>query len=276
LLLPGPPGEMRPIVDEWCRTHGAALGGGVALVRRVLKIANRPESHVDEVAQPIYSTWRDADPPITTTILAAPGQIELHLTARATNRAQADAALATATDALVAALAPDVFSADGRSMEAVVGDLLRERHSTIALAESCTGGLVASRLTDVAGSSDYVLGGVVAYANHVKTALLRVPEQMIADYGAVSEPVASAMAEGARERTGASIGVGVTGIAGPAGGTPTKPVGTVAIAVSSSAGARVRTYQFRGSRTQIKFQASQSALDMVRRLLLDTEEIRKS
>lgn len=270
LLLPGPPGEMRPMIDRWCQTAGVGLAGGTVLVRRVLRIANRPESHVDEIAQPIYSKWRDGEPPITTTILAAPGQIELHLTARAPSRAAADAALSAATDELVEALAPDVFSTDGRSMEAVVGDLLRQHGRTIALAESCTGGLVASRLTDVAGSSDYVVGGVVAYSNAVKTALLDVPEPMIAEYGAVSEPVAAAMADGARERTAASIGVGITGIAGPTGGSPAKPVGTVAIAVSSPAGTRVRTYHLRGSRGQIKFQASQAALDMVRRMLLET------
>lgn len=270
LLLPGPPGEMRPMIDRWCQTAGVGLAGGTVLVRRVLRIANRPESHVDEIAQPIYSKWRDGEPPITTTILAAPGQIELHLTARAPSRAAADAALSAATDELVEALAPDVFSTDGRSMEAVVGDLLRQHGRTIALAESCTGGLVASRLTDVAGSSDYLVGGVVAYSNAVKTALLDVPEPMIAEYGAVSEPVAAAMADGARERTAASIGVGITGIAGPTGGSPAKPVGTVAIAVSSPAGTRVRTYHLRGSRGQIKFQASQAALDMVRRMLLET------
>lgn len=270
LLLPGPPGEMRPMIDRWCQTAGVGLAGGTVLVRRVLRIANRPESHVDEIAQPIYSKWRDGEPPITTTILAAPGQIELHLTARAPSRAAADAALSAATDELVEALAPDVFSTDGRSMEAVVGDLLRQHGRTIALAESCTGGLVASRLTDVAGSSDYVVGGVVAYSNAVKTALLDVPEPMIAEYGAVSEAVAAAMADGARERTAASIGVGITGIAGPTGGSPAKPVGTVAIAVSSPAGTRVRTYHLRGSRGQIKFQASQAALDMVRRMLLET------
>jgi nicotinamide-nucleotide amidase len=147
--------------------------------------------------------------------------------------------------------------------------MLVERGLTIGLAESCTGGLIASRLTDVPGSSRYVERGVVTYSNASKTELLGVPEDMIAAHGAVSEPVAVAMAEGIRSRSGVDIGIGVTGIAGPDGGTPEKPVGTVAIAAAAAAGTRVRTFRFVGGREMVKFQASQAALDMVRRLLLE-------
>ena len=189
--------------------------------------------------------------PISTTILAVLGQIELHLTARASDRAAADAALdAGRRRAARRCSGRAVYSIDGRPLEAVVGDLLRERGMTIAVAESCTGGLLASRLTDVPGSSDYVDRGVVCYSNRAKTELLGVPEALIAEHGAVSEPVARAMAEAIRARARTNVGIGITGIAGPGGGTPEKPVGTVAIAVavddlmcasarfSSSAGAR--------------------------------------
>jgi len=154
--------------------------------------------------------------------------------------------------------------------------LLRASTSTIAVAESCSGGLVLSRLTDVPGSSDYVLGGVVAYSNEAKTAFADVPTGMLAEHGAVSEPVASALAEGIRRRMGATIGVGVTGIAGPGGGTPRKPVGMVCLAVAGPEETAVRTAQFTGSRTMIKHYASQTALDLVRRMVLRHAAVRRN
>ena len=160
-----------------------------------------------------------------------------------------------------------MYSVDGRPLEAVVGDLLRARRATIAVAESCTGGLLASRLTDVPGSSEYVERGAVCYSNRAKTEWLGVPEALLAAHGAVSEPVAEAMAAGIRSRAGVTVGVGVTGIAGPGGGTPEKPVGTVAIAVQTDDDARVRTFQFIGGREMVKFQASQAALNMVRLMI---------
>jgi nicotinamide-nucleotide amidase len=179
----------------------------------------------------------------------------------------ADVALESAVRELQEVLGPAVYSTDGRSLEAVVGGLLRERHLTIAVAESCTGGLLASRLTDVPGSSDYVDRGVVCYSNRAKTELADVPEALMAEHGAVSEPVAQAMAEGIRARAGTNVGIGITGIAGPGGGTPEKPVGTVAIAVVVDSDVRVRTFQFIGPRDMVKFQAAQSALNMTRLLV---------
>jgi PncC family amidohydrolase len=153
-------------------------------------------------------------------------------------------------------------------MEEIVGQMLLDRSLTIAAAESCTGGLMLSRLTDIPGSSAYVLGGAVVYSNELKVQLAGVPPELIQAHGAVSEPVAVALAEGIRSRTGASIAVGITGIAGPTGGTPEKPVGTVAIAVSSApAPTRSRLFLLYGTRTMIKFSAAQMGLDMVRRLL---------
>ena len=205
--------------------------------------------------------------PIATTILAVMGQIELHLTARAASRPEADAALDAAVEQLRSVLGNAVYSSDGRNLENVVGDLLRAKGWTIAAAESCTGGLLMSRLTDVPGSSAYVERGFVCYSNRAKVELLGVPEALLIEHGAVSEPVAQAMATGARTRAGSDVGVGITGIAGPDGGTPAKPVGTVAIAVDVKGEPRVRTFQFIGGREQVKFQATQAAMNMLRLLL---------
>ena len=267
VLLPGPPREMTPMLDAVIAERLAPRSGGAGLFRRVMKITGRTESDVDQQAQPMYGAWTSRAIPISTTILAMLGQIELHLTARAESRASADAALDAAVAELRTALGDAVYSVDGRPLEAVVGELLRARRATIAVAESCTGGLLASRLTDVPGSSDYVERGAVCYSNRAKTEWLGVTEALLARHGAVSEQVAEAMAAGIRSRAGVTVGVGVTGIAGPGGGTEEKPVGTVAIAVQTDDDARVRTFQFTGGREMVKFQASQAALNMVRLLL---------
>jgi len=264
LLLPGPPREMKPMLDAVIRDRLAPKAGGQRLFRRVLKITGRAESDVDAHAQPVYGRWITAAVPISTTILAVLGQIELHLTAQAASQVDADAVLDCAVRELQDALGPAVYSTDGRALEVVVGDLLRERKLTIAVAESCTGGLLTSRLTDVPGSSDYVERGVVCYSNRSKTDLAGVPEALMQAHGAVSEPVARAMAEGIRARAGTNIGVGITGIAGPGGGSAEKPVGTVVVAVVVDAESRVRTFQFVGGREMVKFQAAQSALNMTR------------
>jgi nicotinamide-nucleotide amidase len=270
VLLPGPPRELQPMMARLCERLLGARAGGERSYSTSAFVTGRSESHVEEAIQPIYSRWYDATPPIQTTILAAPGQIEIHLTLRSADPGAARARLDEARDAIAAALGDAVFSTDGRFLEEVVGDLLKARGLTMAAAESCTGGLLLSRVTDVPGSSAYVRGGVVAYSNDLKTAFVDVPADVIARQGAVSEPVASAMASGARTRLGADIGVGITGIAGPDGGTPEKPVGTVAIAVAGPGGAeQVRTFSFPGGRAQVKYQSAQAALDMVRRGILN-------
>jgi nicotinamide-nucleotide amidase len=267
VLLPGPPREMKPMFDAVVRHRLAPRAGGAGLFRRVLRITGRTESDVDARAQPIYDKWTSQPVPITTTILAVLGQIELHLTARADSRALADAALDAAVVELGGELGDAIYSVDGRSLEAVVGDALRSKGLMIAVAESCTGGLMTSRLTDVPGSSGYVDRGVVCYSNRAKVESLGIAEGLIAEHGAVSEPVALAMADGIRAQATASVGVGITGIAGPDGGTPQKPVGTVAIAVVAGQETRVRTFQFVGARDQVKFQATQAALNMLRLML---------
>jgi nicotinamide-nucleotide amidase len=273
VLLPGPPREMKPMLQRLVDERLRALSGGVVLSRRVLKIAGRSESRVEELTQPVYSRWRDQTPVIETTILAGHGQIELHLSAGGADAQQLAVALDGAVDEICRLLPHDVFSRDGRSLEEVAGELLRARTWRIALAESCTGGLATSRLTDVPGSSDYVDRSVVVYSNTAKTEMLAVPPALIAAHGAVSEPVAEAMATAIREGSGVEVGVGITGIAGPSGGSEAKPVGTVCIAVvagdaqSSEPMRLVRTFRFPGNRELVKTFAAFTAIDMVRRLL---------
>lgn len=267
VLLPGPPRELRPmlamLVDGLLRRRSS----GEPLARRIVRIAGRIESHVDEALQPLYQEWSAASPAIAATILAVLGSIELHLSARGSTAAVVDEALGTAVRRVVDVIGPDVYSTDGRTLEQVVGDLLVAKSLHISAAESCTGGLITSRLTDVPGSSRYVDQSVITYSNAAKTELLGVPTELLREHGAVSEPVALAMADGIRARARADIGVGVTGIAGPTGGTPEKPVGMVVVAVVTASEHRCRTYRFYGERELVKFQASQAALDMVRRLL---------
>ena len=266
VLLPGPPAEMRPMMDHVDAFLRARLPAA-RIRRRILRVFDRTESHVEEIAQPIYSTWQDRDLPINTTILASSGVIELHLSARGEDVDALDRALDEAVKTLAAALAPAVVSVDGRNLEAIVGDALRGRGWRIAVAESCTAGLMLARLTEVPGSSAWVEGGIVAYANDVKIRQLGVPEAMLTAHGAVSEPVALAMASGVRQRLGTDVGVGITGIAGPAGGTPEKPVGTVVIAVTDGRREDVMTFRFQGDRQTIRARSVSAALDRLRRLL---------
>jgi nicotinamide-nucleotide amidase len=268
VLLPGPPREMTPMLDAFIREHLAPKSAGLGgLYRRTLKITGRPESEVDAVVQPIYTPWAMQPIPITTTILAALGQIELHLTAAAKSREEADVVLEAAVEQLRAALGASVYSTDGRPLEKVVGDLLLERSMTIAVAESCSGGLLASRLTDVPGSSAYVDRGVVCYSNQSKIELAGVPAELIEEHGAVSEPVARAMAEGIAARAKTDVGVGITGIAGPGGGTPAKPVGTVVVAVAIRGETTARTLKLFGGRDMVKFQSAQAAMNLLRLML---------
>jgi nicotinamide-nucleotide amidase len=272
IVLPGPPRELRALFDRVVRDRLALHAGATRLLRRVIRTAGRTESHIEEITQPIYSRWTQGPAPIATTVLASPSQIELHLMVAASDPEQGRARLDAAVLELAAALGRDLVSIDGASLEEVVGRLLRARRWRIGVAESCTGGLISSRLTDVPGSSGYVTLNTVCYSNEAKIRTLGVPEALIAEHGAVSERVALAMARSARDQASAEVGLGVTGIAGPTGGTPQKPVGTVAIAVVADTASRVHTFAFPGGRTLVKSFAAQSALDMVRRLLLEVAE----
>ena len=267
VLLPGPPRELKPMLALLVEGRLRERSSGEPLVRRVIRITGRIESDVDQLLQPLYREWAAAVPAIAATILAQPGAIELHLSAHASSQDVVDRALEGAVQRVVDTIGADIYSTDGRKLEQVVGDLLAAKGLRVAAAESCTGGLITSRLTDVPGSSRYVDQSVITYSNEAKTELLGVPPDVLKVHGAVSEPVALAMADGIRVRARADVGVGVTGIAGPTGGTAEKPVGMVVVAVVTASERRCRTFRFFGEREQVKFQASQSALDMVRRLL---------
>jgi nicotinamide-nucleotide amidase len=270
VLLPGPLRELQPMFETHVDPRLAERTMSAPLGRRVLRITGRTESHVEEIAQPIYATLGTATVAVQTTILASPGLIELHLEGRGQDEREIQRVLAIGADRLAASLAPYVFSTDGRTLEAIVGDLLVERGWRIAVAESCTAGLVLARLTEVPGSSRWVLGGVVAYANDVKISHLAVNEAMLNDHGAVSEPVALAMASGVRARLSADVGLAITGIAGPDGGTPEKPVGTVCLAIDGPE-RRSLTLRLTGDRAAVRTQAVQAALDLVRRAALSRD-----
>lgn len=263
-LLPGPPSEMLPMFEEQVAPILAARVAGRVLRTRILKIASMSESDVEQVVAPVYRTFTNP----RTTILGAPGQVELHLTAEGGSDAEAAAFIEALASRFRAALPGRIFSEDGRELHEVVADILVERGLRLTLAESCTGGLLAARLTEVPGSSRFLESGYVSYANTAKVRQLGIDPASLAGMGAVSGEVAQAMADGARRRAGADLSVSITGIAGPAGGTADKPVGLVYIALDGAAGRRVRRCFFAGDRGRIRAQSVQAALEMVRRGLL--------
>jgi len=261
VLLPGPPWELQAIFEASCLPRLALRSASRRLRSRVYKVVGLPESEVDHRIAPIYKTYDNPQ----TTILSVLGTIEVHLRAHGSSEGEAEAALAQLGDKIELALGDHIFSSRGESLEEVVGMYLVMKQKTLAVAESCTGGLVAERVTRVPGSSAFFLGGVVCYSNELKTRLVGVPAELIADHGAVSKAVAQALAEGIRRRTGAGIGLGITGIAGPGGGTPEKPVGLVFLALADDQSTEVRRFQFPGDRERIRTWASVAALEIVRR-----------
>lgn len=264
LLLPGPPQELKGIFAEQVAPRLERVAPGVRLYTRELRTAGMAESDVDQRVAPIYTTYTDAQ----TTILAVPGEIQLHLRAWSKDAAAANKLLDEMVERIALALGEPLFTTQGESLEEVVANLLNRNNATIAVAESCTGGLLAERLTSIPGSSSYFLGGVVCYSNSLKSAWVDVPAELIESKGAVSSEVTTWLAEGIRRRSGATLGLAVTGVAGPGGGTAEKPVGTVHIALANGAATRGRELRFPGERDRIRFQASQMALDMVRRFFL--------
>jgi nicotinamide-nucleotide amidase len=272
VLLPGPPHELQAIFTERVEPRLSRLAGGTRLSRRELRTTGMTESEVEQRIKPIYSAYAD----VQTTILAAPGEIQIHLRAWSQDTPAAEKLLDEIVGRVTLALGESIFSTDGQSLEEIVARELALQHATIAAAESCTGGLLAERLTRIPGSSSYFLGGVVCYSNSLKTAWADVPADLIEAKGAVSQEVARALAEGIRRRTGATLGVGITGIAGPGGGSPEKPVGLVHIAVADAAASKDRTLRLPGDRERIRWFASQAALDMVRRYFLYAQKTKPS
>jgi nicotinamide-nucleotide amidase len=263
-LLPGPPHEAEAVFDRHCLPRLERLVSGPPLVTRVLKIAGMFESQVDQVAAPIYRRYENP----ATTILASPGEIELHLRATGASEQEARDRIEELAVKLKAALGDKVFSDTGETLPEVVGRLLLMQRQTLAVAESCTGGMVGERLTRVAGSSAYFLGSIVTYSNQAKMTWLDVPRSVLETEGAVSAETARIMAESVRRRLGATLGVAVTGIAGPTAPGTSKPVGLVYLAVADDNGHRVSERQFPGDRQLVRTQAAQAALDMVRRRLM--------
>jgi nicotinamide-nucleotide amidase len=260
-LLPGPPREMKPIFDASVAPALKQRMGDMLIVRRTLSIFGLTESATDELAAPIYTKYRNP----STTILFKDGQIELHLTAQARNENETVKLLDDLAGRLDEVLGEYIFSRKNETLEEVVGQSLKMRGYTLATAESCTGGLLAGRITDVPGSSEYFLEGVVSYSNEAKIDLLGVPKKWIKTHGAVSEQVAGAMASGIRKRAGSTFGIGVTGVAGPGGGSPEKPVGLVYIALADGSQITTRKFIFPGDRQFIRTLSVNAALDMVRR-----------
>ena len=264
ILLPGVPSELRAMFEQEIRPRLTRLGHDERLFTRDLRITGLPESEVEQRVWPLYALYPDTE----TTILASPPGIQLHPRVWSRDPAQANQILDEMVKRMALALGEHLYSTEGEAMEEVVARALTENRATIAVAESCTGGLLAERLTNIPGSSVYFLGGVVCYSNELKSALVDVPAELIESKGAVSPEVALALADGIRKRTGATIGVGVTGIAGPGGGTPEKPVGLVHVGIADERGPRERRFQFPGDRERIRMHASQTALDSVRRYFL--------
>ncbi len=261
VMLPGPPRELEALFEAQCMPRLKSLAPGVQIRTRVIKVAGLPESEVDERIAPIYKLYTNP----STTILSTGGAIEVHLRAHAPSEKEAEDLLNEVTEKVEPALGDHIFSTKGETLEEVVGMYLVMKQKTLATAESCTGGLLSERITRVPGSSEYFLGGTVCYSNELKTRFAGVAPKLLEAHGAVSRPVAQALAEGIRQKTNASVGIGITGIAGPGGGTDEKPVGMVFIAVADERGTEVREFRFPGDRERIRLLTSQFALEMVRR-----------
>ncbi len=264
VLLPGPPHEMKAMFEAEVRERLRAKVPPAFLAVRTLKIAMLGESAVDARVAPIYKRYTDVE----TTILAGAGEIELHFKTRAATMDAAQHRVDEVAGVVEDELDDAVYSRNGESLEQIVGYWLQMRNATVAVAESCTGGLLAERLTSISGSSRYFLGGAVVYSNALKTELAGVPAEMIDRHGAVSREVAAALAEGIRYRCESTLGVSITGIAGPNGGTPEKPVGMAFHAVSGSTGTEVVQRTFPGDRKRIRRFATTMALDMLRKKLM--------
>ncbi|WP_263353850.1 competence/damage-inducible protein A [Acidicapsa acidisoli] len=264
MLVPGPPKECKALFADQCIPRLREILPVRHIAKRVLKATMIPESTADALLAPIYSTYKDVD----TTILAGNAEIQLQLFCAKPSLELAQHRVDELASKLEEALEEHLFSSTGETLEQIVVYYLELKQETLAVAESCTGGLLSQRITSISGSSRSFLGGAVVYSNELKADFASVPPQLIANHGAVSAEVAEAMAQGIRRRVGASMGVGITGIAGPGGGTPEKPVGLVYVAVSYANKTESLECNFSGDRDRIRLWASQQALDMIRRRLM--------
>ncbi len=268
ILLPGPPKELKALFTDACRPLLAATLPPAFLAKRLLRMALIPESQVDARTAPIYKQYQDID----TTILAGSAEIQLHFFCAKPTQAEAEARVAELSIRIEAELGDSIFSSTNESLEEVVLNLLGSRKQTLAAAESCTGGLLSQRLTAVPNASSSFLGGAIVYSSHLKTLFADVPQGIIDTYGTVSPEVATGLAEGIRARTGASLGIAITGLAGPGGGASgpdeAKSVGLVYIGLAHSAGTEIKEINIFGDRDRVRFWATQHALELLRRHLL--------
>ncbi len=263
VLLPGPPRELKPMFSEHVKNWLAGNDDCQKVLRRTLLVTGMGESDLDTLIGPIYSQYEN---PVTTINFTA-DSLEIHLMGRGSSEQEAEALIQELVDQIVPKLGSKCYSTQGEPLELVVGRQLAQAGLTVATAESLTGGLIGERLTRAPGASDYFLGGFLTYTDTMKTALLGVDPVLLADHGAVSQPVAEAMAVGARERSGANLTVSATGFAGPDGGTKADPVGTVYIGIASPDGVMARRVPLLGDRNLIRQRASQAALYLLRKSL---------
>ena len=264
IAMPGVPREMKRMCEDTIFPWIVGKAGKSVIQSRVLKVCGMGESTVANELQEIVESLTNP----TIAFLARPNEVSVRITAKASDSDEASRMIAVVADQIREKLGENVFGEDDQTMEEVVGSLLSDHHSTLAIAESCTGGLISDRITDVPGSSGYFQGTVVSYSNQLKNRLLNVSEEDLRQHGAVSSSVAVQMAQGVRNLVETDYGLGITGVAGPTGATPQKPVGLVYIALASENGAYSKEFRFIGGRTIVKRRASQMALDMLRRELL--------
>jgi nicotinamide-nucleotide amidase len=264
VVLPGPPREMQPMFENHVLDCLRSVSGDVSVVRRVLRVSGYGESALDELISPIYKAYGS----VQTSILFNRSEVEVHLSAASSNAAESSKMIDEIVDKIADVLGSALFAKNGETMEEVVGKLLQDRKQTLSVAESCTGGLIGMRLTDIAGSSSYFMEGVITYSNDAKMRTLGVSEETLAQFGAVSSQTAEAMAEGMRRRAGTDYAISVTGIAGPDGGSEEKPVGTVYIGYADEKRTKFLHMQLPGDRYLIRWRSSQAALDYLRRQIL--------
>lgn len=260
--LPGPPSELKPMYQDQVKPKLLALTNQ-KIASTIFSLAGIGES---ALANQIGHVMDHSDNPRIAPYVKT-GTVNIRVTAMGPTNRACEAMLKSARDKLMPLISDYIYSEKGEDIETVLVNLLRKKHMTIATAESCTGGLVSGRIVNVSGASEVFMNGFITYSNEAKSNLLGVDPQLINTYGAVSEEVALAMAQGVRRVSGSSFGLGITGVAGPTGGTPEKPVGTVWIAVSGNDGNSVRRYQFNGNRQKVRDISAQYALVQAFRLI---------
>lgn len=272
VILPGPPRENQPMFLDFVLPKLRESAGQIFVKRKILRVSGIGESAVDEAIAPIYKSYESVD----TSILFNKSEIEIYLTAKAENEEEASNILEELAEKIVEKLGIAIFATNGELMEEIVGELLKSNGKTLSIAESCTGGLISQRLTDISGSSAFFVESAITYANEAKIKTLNVAPEIIENYGAVSKETAEAMAKGMREKSGTDYAISVTGIAGPTGGTEEKPIGLVFVGYAD--GNQVKSFKIilPGDRFLIRWRASQAALDYLRRQILKQQNVQIS